>query len=110
MLRRKHGKIYYLFSKKEHDNGKTITCKINFMDSCRFMQSNLSDVVDNLSEINNKDCKTCMERKNIKSECKLIGFKNNRLNCRCKECKETSTKSVNELIEKFPISILRCRS
>ena len=51
MLRRKHGKIYYLFSKKEHDNGKTITCKINFRDSCRFMQSNLSDVVDNLSEI-----------------------------------------------------------
>ena len=72
------------------------------MDSCRFMQSNLSNVVDNLSEINNKDCKTCMERKNIKSECKLIGFKNNRLDCRCKECKETSTKSVNELIEKFP--------
>ena len=66
------------------------------------MQSKLSDLVDNLSEINNKDCKTCMERKNIKSECDFIGFKNNRLNYRCKECKGISTKSINELIEKFP--------
>ena len=73
-----------------------------FIDSCRFMSSKLSNLVDNLSEINNKDCKTCMERKNIKSECEFIGFKNNRLNYRCKECKGISTKSINELIEKFP--------
>ena len=54
--------------KKEHDNdsGETITYKIKFIDSCRFMPSKLSDLVDNLSEINNKDCKTCIERKNIK--------------------------------------------
>ena len=43
-----------------------------------------------------------MERKNIKSECDFIGFKNNRLNYRCKECKGTSTKSINGLIERFP--------
>ena len=43
-----------------------------------------------------------MERKNIKSECDFIGLKNNRLNYRCKECKRTSTKSMNKLIEKFP--------
>ena len=66
------------------------------------MRSKLSDLVDNLSEINNKDCKTCMERKNIKSECEFIGLKNNRLNYRCKECNGTSAKSVNDLIEKFP--------
>ena len=37
------------------DNGKTITCTLKFIDSFRFMQSKLSDVVDNLSEIyNNK--------------------------------------------------------
>ena len=65
------------------------------------MQSKLSDLVDNLSEINNKDCKTSMERKNIKSESKFIGFKNNRLNCRCKECSGTSIKSLNGLIESF---------
>ena len=54
-----------------------------------------------MSEI--KDCKTCIKRKNIKSECEFIGFKNNRLNYRCKEWKGKSTKSINELIEKFPI-------
>ena len=34
--------------KKEHDNGKTITYKIKFIDTCRLMQSKLSDLVDNL--------------------------------------------------------------
>ena len=102
---------YITFSvpiKKEHDNGKTITYKIKFIDSCRFMPSKLSNLVDNLSEINNKDCKTCMERKNIKSECEFIGLKNNRLNYRCKECNGTSNKSINELIEKFPNTYQFC--
>ena len=56
-------------NKKEHDNDKTITYKLKFIGTFRFMPSKLLDLVDNLSEINNKDCKTCMERKNIKSEC-----------------------------------------
>ena len=96
---------YITFSvpiKKEHANDKTITYTIKFIDSCRFMRSKLSDLIDNLSEINNKVCKTCIEGKNIKSECDFIGFRNNRLNYRCKECQETSTKSINGLIEKFP--------
>ena len=90
--------------KKEHDNdsSETITYKIKFIVSCRFMPSKLSNLVDSLSEINNKDCKTCIERKNIKSECEFIGLKNNRLNYRCKECNGTSNKSINDLIEKFP--------
>ena len=88
--------------KKEHNNNKTITYKITFIDTCRFMESKLLNLVDNLSEINNKDCKTCIERKIIKSECEFIGFKNNRLTYRCKECNGISTKSINELAEKFP--------
>ena len=51
--------------KKEHDNDKAITYKIKFADTCRFMPSKLPDLVDNLSEINRKDCKTCIEIKNI---------------------------------------------
>ena len=69
---------YFSFSvpiQKEHDNDKTITHKIKLIDTCRFMPSKLSDLVDNLSEINNKDCKTCMERKNIKSGCEFIEVK-----------------------------------
>ena len=72
------------------------------------MQSKLSNLVDNLSEINDKDCKICMKRKNIKSEYEFIGFKNDRLNNRCKECNETSNKSINELIEKFPNTYQFC--
>ena len=77
--------------KKEHDSSKTITYKIKFIDSCRFMQSKLSDLVDKLSEINNIGCKTCMESKNVKLKCEFIGLKNNRLNYRWKECKGKST-------------------
>ena len=32
--------------KKEHNNGETITYKIKFVDTCRFMQSKLSDLVN----------------------------------------------------------------
>ena len=49
--------------KEEHNNDETITYKIKFIDGCRFMPSNLPNLVDNLSEINNKDCKTSIERK-----------------------------------------------
>ena len=56
---RKNTEKYITFSvpiKEEHDNGKTVIYKIKFTDSYRFMRSKLSDLVDNLSEINNKDC------------------------------------------------------
>ena len=78
-----------------------ITYKLKFIDTCKIMQSKLSDLVENLSEANNKDFKTWMERKNIKSECDFTGFRNNRLSYRCKECKGISTKSINGLLEKF---------
>ena len=44
---------YITFStpiKKEIDNGKTVTYKINFSGSFRFISSSLSNLVDNLSE------------------------------------------------------------
>ena len=34
--------------------------------------------------------------------CDFIGFKDNKLNYRCKECKKTFTKSIYRLIKKFP--------
>ena len=37
--------------KKELNNGKTITHKLKFINSFRFMASKLSDLVDNLSGI-----------------------------------------------------------
>ena len=49
---------YITFSvpiRKELDNGKTVTYKLKFIDSFRFMSISLSRTVDNLSEIYKKD-------------------------------------------------------
>ena len=81
---------------------------MKFIDSCKFMQSKLSDLVDNLSEINDKECKKCMEIKRIRSECEFIGLKDNRLKYKCKECNDTSTKSVDDLIKKFSRTYKSC--
>ena len=100
--------IFLTFSvpiKKELNSDKEIIYKLKFIDSYRFMSTSLSSLVDDLSEINNKKC---MERKKIRSECKFIEFKNNRLNYRFKMCNDKSYKSVNELNEKFPNTYKVC--
>ena len=59
---------YITFSvplKKENDNGKKITYKLKFIDSYRFMSTSLSNLVDKLSEVYNKECNKCMERKKL---------------------------------------------
>ena len=66
------------------------------------MQSKLADLIDNLSEINKNECKSCMERKNIKSECDFMEFRNNRLYYKCKECRKKCSKLINEAIRHFP--------
>ena len=73
--------------KKENDNGKKIIYKLKLSDSFRFMSTLLSNLVDNLFGIYDKECKKCMERKKIMLNCEFVGFKNGRLNYKCKECK-----------------------
>ena len=58
--------------KKIIEDGKLITYKLKFIDSNRFMGTSLASLTDNLSEINIKDCKKCMERNKIKSACMRI--------------------------------------
>ena len=93
---------YITFSvpiKKENKDGKTI---IKLIDSFRFMNISLVKLTDNLSEINNKDCKKCMERNKTKSECQYIKHKKNKLIYKCKKGDDISYKPVNGLITKFP--------
>ena len=74
---------YIAFSvpiKEELDNGKTITYKLKFIDSFRFMSTSLSIHIDNVSEIYKKECKWCVKRKKIKSVCNSTGLRNNKLN------------------------------
>ena len=82
---------------EKDDNRKKITYKLKFIDSYRFMQSKLSDLVDNVSGIYINKCKKCMETKKIK-----IDFKDNRLNCKCKKSKNKWIKLINEAIKKSP--------
>ena len=49
-----------------------------------------------------KIAKNAWKDKKARSECEFIGLKDNILNYKCKECNETSGKSINNLIEKFP--------
>ena len=58
---------------KKCDYGKTITHKLRFIDSSRFMPTSLSELVDNLSEtFNSIECKSCMENNRCKEFKKLI--------------------------------------
>ena len=68
--------------KKKCDDSKTITYKLRFIDSFRFMSTSLSGLVDNMSgNLNGLECKSCTE------------------NNRCEKCK----KIIEGLIKKFPI-------
>ena len=66
------------------------------------MSTSLSNLLDNLSEINIKECKSCMGKNNIKSHCDFMGTKYNQLSYRCKKCNKKWLKSVTDLIKKFP--------
>ena len=87
---------------KKFDDGKTITHKLRFIGSFRFMAASLSDLVDNMSGriFNSIECQSCMERK-INSECKFVELKNNGLIYRWTECEEECERPIERLIRKF---------
>ena len=67
--------------KKKWDDGQTITYKLRFIDSFRFMSTSLSELADNMfGNFNSIECKSYTE------------------NNRCEECK----KLIEGLIKKFP--------
>ena len=66
------------------------------------MSTSLSDLVDNLSAIfYSIECKSCMEKIKINSECCFVALKNNRLIYWWKECKEEWKRPIEGLIRKF---------
>ena len=48
---------------QQQQQKKTTVYKKKLIDSYRFMSISLSNLLDNLCEINKKECKACMERK-----------------------------------------------
>ena len=82
IIKRTSREKYITFSvpiKKEPENGKSITWKIKFIDSVRFMSRSLSGLADNLSEELHKDkCKGWSWR--------YITAKNNTRTFKCVGC------------------------
>ena len=82
---------YITFSvpiKKKRDDSKTVTYKLRFIDSFRFMPTSLSELVDNTSgNFTGVECESCTE------------------NNRCKKCKKT----IERLIKKFPSLYQFCK-
>ena len=98
---KKNTEKYINFSvpiKTELDNDKTITYKLEFIDSFRFMSTALSKLADNLSEIFSKKCTD----KNCKSECDFKRLKNNNFLIIAKSLEKKQLKIINGLIKKFP--------
>ena len=60
---------------KKCDNDKTITYKLKFIDSFRFMRASLSSLVDNFSEIAKIDCIKCKEKKKLNQNVILLSLK-----------------------------------
>ena len=83
--------------KGDNESVVTISCKIKFIDSARFLATSLSNLVDSLSEgLRNykwTDCKSCLEY--MLTEDKLLIF------C-CLKCNKSHKKPFNKcLIKRF---------
>ena len=83
-----------------------INFKIKFIDSCRFMSSSLSKLVDNLSEgIHNNKCSDC------ESNLGYIKIKNEKLLLKCFNCNSYYKKKFNkDLIKKFKNTYSFCNN
>ena len=73
------------------------------------MPTSLSDLVYMSSRsFNSIECKSCIKKIKINSECCFVGLKNNRLIYKRKECKEEWERSLNKLTENFPNTYQFC--
>ena len=52
-----------------------MTYKLKFIDSYSFMSTSLSNLVDNVSAVYDKECKKCMERKKLGWIANLLDLK-----------------------------------
>ena len=102
---------YITFSvpiKKKIENKASveINYKIKFIDSCKFMSSLLSKLVDNLSEgIHNNKCCDC------ESNLDYIKIKNEKLLLKCFNCNSYYKKKFNkDLIKKFKNTYSFCNN
>ena len=83
---------------------------IRYKLSYKYMGTSLSNLTNNLSEINKNECKSCKERKNISTNFTFIKLKSNILSYRCKNCYNKSYKSTGAIKIKFPNTYQFCNN
>ena len=85
---------------------KVITYNLKFIDSAKHMNSALSTLVNNLSEINKCKCEEDKDKR-IKIKIKKVNSKE-RVITSCKTCNSKESQLVSELIKKFPNTYKLC--
>ena len=83
------------FDKNDNEKAVTISYKIKFIDSAKFMASSLSNLVDNLAErihkIKYKDCECFLEYESVKD---------NLIKCKCLSCNKDYSNKLDEKLKK----------
>ena len=74
------------------------------------MSSELSDLINNLSDIYSEKCRGCKERKKIKPVYNLTGLKNNKLHYKCNECKKRWWTPISRFLKKFSNTYKFCNN
>ena len=87
---------------------KVIIYNLKFIDSAKHMNSALSTLVDNLSEINKCDCEE-IEDKDIKIKIKIQKSTGKTImHTTCKTCNSKQDQLLDTLIENFPSAYKLC--
>ena len=85
---------------------KVITYNLKFIDTAKHMNSALSTLVNNLSEINKCNCEEDKDKR-IKIKIKKVNSKE-KVITKCKTCNSKESQLVSELIKIFPNTYQLC--
>ena len=97
-----------VYANTKNTKKKYVTYNLKFIDSARHMNASLSNLVDNLSEINKCNCDS-ESLNNIKVTYRLINNKKI-VRTTCKTCKSRKDQLFFGLIKKFPCTFKLCRN
>ena len=83
----------------------TLTCRLKFIDSFRFMSTSLLNLISNLSDQHYNNCFDCKNLLNC------MVFKDNKVVFRCFECTKNISKNYNnELTKRFTNTYQFCKN
>ena len=97
-----------VYANTKNTKKKYVTYNLRFIDSARHMNASLSNLADNLSEINKCNCES-ESLKNTKVMNRLINNKKI-VRTTCKTCKSRKDQLFFGLIKKFPCTFKLCRN